>query len=137
MEDIDPKELTMSNIDKLELTRISDGKKVFLFDSNRINPIINQFLNSKKTEIYNPKISSTKYYCRIHFINKKSELIGFNEHPIDGRYFFYRISKYKNDSLFYILEEIDFSNSFFFSVDSLRLAKVETFAIVYFGHGPK
>jgi hypothetical protein len=107
-EDIDPKELTMSNIDKLELTRISDGKKVYLFDSIRINPIINQFLNSTKTEIYNPKISSTKYYCRIHFTNKESELIGFDEHPIDGRCFFYRISKYKNDSLFYFLDEIDF-----------------------------
>jgi hypothetical protein len=103
-EDINPKELALSNIEKIEINKLKGSKIITIRDTSEIKPLINQLLKLKKAKIENPRNSESIYYCRIYFADSTSELIGFKEHRFLGRFLFYKTGNFKNDSLFKIIE---------------------------------
>ena len=110
-EDINPKELALSNISKVDIIRISDNRRLSIIDSNKFSPLIFEFLKSNETKINNPKSNKGLYYIRICFKNNTSELIGMQLGSQDGKYLFYKSSHYRNDKLFNKLDSISFTQS--------------------------
>lgn len=104
--DIDPKELALSNISRIELTRISDEKKIIIEDSIDFGSLIAEFIKSDRTTINNPKGQTGEYYMKIYFHNNTSELVGLSSSKQEGNSFFYKSSQFRNENLFKKLDSI-------------------------------
>lgn len=102
------KDFQLKNIEKLVITKYPEEQKLELRDSIKLQPIISQLLKAEKVNIYRTQPGPFLYDLKFHFINCDSIFIYSIKSPTEGKWFRLYSTNYSRDSLFVVLDQLNF-----------------------------